>query len=121
MRNKTKDELVFDALKRDYRRLAAKAARASALIDEYMEIGREMIAIRKEAFELGRNSIMVTASRRRKLKELSRREIRVNRVSKMKLTKLLDAQFLAERERDTLGHEIELLKFRMAMKSETIR
>jgi hypothetical protein len=109
---KTGQELLLIAAEKEYNRLCKRAEKAKAETDEHENIGKEAIDIRLKLVE-------VTKSNRRpedvleELDKLQVRQKRVDRIMKKDFVKLLDKQFEAEHERDELGQEIQMMKFRM--------
>jgi len=109
---KTGQELLLIAAEKEYNRLCKRAEKAKAEADEYVEIGTEAVAIHNDL----RSVIDSDMDPKAKIDELARLEERrnhVNRVLKKDASKLFDKQIDAEYERDELGREIQMMKFRM--------
>lgn len=109
------DDVVLDAMRRDYKRLSSLANKAKLEADECSNITDELIAIHKEfaaiveSREHGQHII-------EKLNALQRRRDRAHKILKKSLVKLLDRQYKAEWKRDQLASEIQMLEFRKSIR-----
>jgi hypothetical protein len=114
MRN---ENLVLEALRREFRRLSKIADKAKQDADEVCNAGSEFIAINTtelaEALEQMKSGKDITS----KLDELQARDKKARRLMKKPLTPLLDKQSKAEFERDQVGSEIQMLEWRISMVS----
>jgi len=111
----SKEKVVLAALKRDLKRLSKAAEKAKAECDEYLNVGREMIAIHEEL------ALIVKAKETgpevlKKLEALKRRRDKAERTMKKDLVKLIDKQHEAEFARDSLSSEIQMMEFKINLR-----
>lgn len=112
---KTGEDLVLQALKREFTRLSRIAEKAKAQADEHIGIGSEYIDIHKEL-----HSIVSSKEHGKKIiKRLDALQVRrdkADRVMKKDSAKLFDRQHEAEHDRDSLGSEISMIEFRKSLR-----
>jgi hypothetical protein len=94
---KTGDELVLQAMRREFARLSRIADKAKAEADEALNIVTEYMEIHKE---------------------LKLRRGRAPRIMKKDMAKLIEKEVDAKFERDMLGIEIDNMEWRLGMRKE---
>jgi hypothetical protein len=107
---KSANALAIDAMRRDLKRLQKVADKAKYECDEYITIGSEAIAIHNEFAQIV-NSREFGEHVLKKLESLKKRREHVNKVLKKSAIQLMDKQFAAEMERDSLARKITELEF----------
>ena len=115
MNIKTGEELALNAMKKEFKVLSRAADRAKKEADEYMEVGTEIIAIHRELAEIVKQKLS-SETVVKKLALLKKRSERAEKIRKKDLIKLLDKQNDTEFNRDNLGHEIQMMEFKISLR-----
>lgn len=114
---KSGEEIALSAMKKELTRLSRIADKANAEVDEYLNIGSELLAIHEEFSEIVKSkehgSHIV-----KKLEVLKGRRDRAQKITDKELIKLLDKQHKAEIERDSLRQEIHRTEFRFSLRQK---
>jgi hypothetical protein len=115
---KTGDELVLQAMRREFARLSRIADKAKAEADEALNIGTEYMEIHKELIEIVNSKEHGKKEVLEKMKSLKLRRGRADRIMKKDMAKLIEKEVDAQVERDTLGIEIDNMEWRLGMRKE---
>ncbi len=108
-------DLVIAALEKEFRRLSAVAEKKKAECDECFSAPTDLLEVRRKASEI-LETLDPGTSALKKLKTLAEEETRLLKLIKKSSIDFMDAQHLAEAERDNLGQELSFLKFRYGVK-----
>ena len=114
---KSGKEIALSAMKKELTRLSRLADKANAEVDEYLNIGSEMLEIHEEFSEIVKSkehdSHII-----KKLEVLKDRRDRAQKMLDKDLMKLLDKQHKAKIERDSLLQEIQTTEFRFSLRQK---
>lgn len=113
------EELAYNALKKEVKRLSKATDKAKAEYDEYMNIHHEMISINQEFAEIvkskehGKHVLD-------KLNALKKRSDRCDRVRKKDLLRLIDRHIELQLDRDSVAEEMYMMEFRLGLKGRNL-
>lgn len=114
---RTRAEILISALTRELELTTAKAAKAKAEADECQGIAAEMLAIH-QAFVAIVDSKATGKKAIADLEALKKRDARARRILNKDFVKLLDAQFLAEADRDRVAQVLDSTKASLSLMGE---
>ena len=111
----TGEQLALGAMKKEFKVLSKKADRAKAEADECLNVGTELIAIHEEFAEIVKSKEH-GQSVINKVDRLKKRSEKAEKIRKKDLLKLLDKENNTRFTRDSLGHEIQNMEFRLSLR-----
>lgn len=108
--------IALEILRKGLAALEAKAAKAKQAADDCSDAPARFVALQREAIDVMRDTAMKPAQALKKLEEIKVKEARIRKTMNQDFVKLMDKQFEAEHDAESLRRHIAFFEMNLRFK-----